>query len=74
MSRNELRQIVCQVYNSQGDAIEGERIIAQARVIGNKKTIPGTSTHRMQQTILKFNALCVIDKAFRIKNKQLKLK
>ena len=74
MSGNELRRIVSQVYKSRGVAIEGERIIAQARYIGNKKTIPGTSTHQMQQTILKVNAFCVIDKAFRIKDKHLKLK
>lgn len=74
MSRNKLRQIVSQVYKSRGDAIEGERIIAQSRDIGKKRIIPGTSTHQMQQTILKSNALCVIDKEFRIKDKHLKSK
>lgn len=74
MNRNELKQIASNIHSSKGDAIQGERIIAQAREIGRIRVVPGTSTHQMQQAVLKCNALCVIDREFRVKDKKLKLK
>lgn len=66
MTRKELKELVGQTYRQEGDAIAGERIIAQARKLVRQGVVAGTSSHKMQQVILKTNALCVIDKSFRI--------
>ena len=36
--------------------------------------VPGTSTHKMQEVVLKVNVLCVIDRPFRLSENPLKLK
>lgn len=66
MSRQELKGLVVNTYRNHGDALVGERIVAQARDMGKPYVVPGTSTHKMQEVILRRNALCVIDKPFQL--------
>ncbi len=47
----------------------GKRTVADKTQSGRAEAsggVPGTSTHQMQETILKRNVLCVIDRAFRV--------
>lgn len=74
MSRKELKDIAKATYKNVGDAIAGEQIIAQARNIGNKRVVPGTHTHQVQEIVLRSNVLCVIDQAFRLKGDGMRLK
>ncbi|MCK4344309.1 MAG: hypothetical protein KAX05_03415 [Bacteroidales bacterium] len=74
MKRKDLRKLANNIYRSTGDALAGERIIAQARSIGDVCIVSGTSSHRVQQTVLKKNALCVIDKEFRLSDTEMRLK
>ena len=66
MGRRELKDLAASIYRGEGDAIAGEQVIAQARNIGDVRVVPGTSTHRMQEVVLKSNVLCVIDRAFKL--------
>ena len=74
MGRRELRDLAVNVYRGRGDAIAGEQVIAQARGIGRPIVVPGTSTHQLQQVVLRVNVLCVIDRAFRLVEPAMKLK
>ena len=74
MGRRELKDLAVNTYRSQGDAIAGEQIIAQARRIGKPLLVAGTSAHRMQEVVLRVNALCVVDRSFRLAEHPLKLK
>jgi hypothetical protein len=74
MARRELRDLAANLYRGAADAIEGERIIAQARDIGKPIVVPGTSTHRIQQCVLTVNALCIIDRPFRLREPPLTLR
>lgn len=65
MKRNNLKDLAEAIHQQSGDALAGERVIAQARDIGKARTVPGTSTHKMQEIVLKKNVLCVIDRSFR---------
>ena len=67
MKRDELERLAVRKYRDPGDALAGERVIAQARKIRTVKSVPGTSAHRMQETILSTNVLCVLDREFRPK-------
>ena len=66
MNRKELKSMVVATHRKDGHAIAGERIISQARKIGKTCVVTGTSTHKLQECILKKNALCVIDRSFRL--------
>jgi len=55
------------IHHEIGHALAGEQIIAQARRIGRPTVLPGTSTHRIQEIVLRVNALCLIDRPFRLK-------
>ncbi len=66
MSRKVLESLATNTYRSAGDALKGEKVIAQSRDVYGPHVVPGTSTHQMQETILKRNVLCVIDRAFRV--------
>lgn len=68
MTRDELRQLADTIHRDSGDAIAGERVIAQARSIGKSKVVKGTSIHKMQETTLRTNVLCVLDRAFRTRD------
>ncbi len=74
MGRRELKNLAISVYRGQGDAIAGEQVIAQARSIGRPIVVPGTSTHRMREVVLRVNVLCVIDRSFRLVEPAMKLK
>ena len=74
MIRKKLNDMACNIRRSPGDAIAGEKVIAHARFIGNIRTVSGTSSHNMQETILKKNVLCVIDKEFRTVDREMRLK
>jgi hypothetical protein len=65
MDREQLRTLARATYRNFGDALAGERIIAQARKIEKVRVVRGSSSHRMQETLLKSNVLCVIDRSFR---------
>ena len=74
MARQKLRNLVSNAHRNRGDAIEGERVIAQARQIGKPLIVPGTSKHRIQEVVLRSNVLCVIDKSFQLKDGAMRLK
>ena len=74
MGRRELKHLVTNVYRGLGDAIAGEHVIAQARTVGKPMVVPGTSTHRVQEVVLKVNVLCVIDRPFRLIDPQMNLR
>jgi hypothetical protein len=74
MNRRDLKSFAACIHRGAGDALAGEQIIAQARDIGKVRVVPGTSTHNMQEVVLKSNALCVIDPPFKLKEGAMKLK
>jgi hypothetical protein len=67
MARKELKDLCGTVHRAAGDAIAGDSVIAQCRNTGKTRVTAGTSTHKIQETILRSNVLCVIDKAFRLR-------
>jgi hypothetical protein len=69
-----LKNLASSISRSVGDAVAGERVIAQARIIGKPIVLPGTSKHRIQQVTLKNNVLCVIDREFRKRQTKMRLK
>jgi hypothetical protein len=74
MERTKLNSLAKTVHRLDGDALEGERVIAQARKIGKTLVVPGTSTHKMQETTLRSNVLCVIDRPFRLREEPFRLR
>jgi hypothetical protein len=68
-----LKNLAKRIFREHGDALEAEKIIAQARFIGRTYVIPGSSRHQIQQLPLKGNVLCVIDKPFRVTEKGMHL-
>jgi len=74
VTRADLKDLARNTYRDAGDALAGEQIIAQARKISRTLVVAGTSTHQIQQVILRSNALCVIDRAFRLIERPLRLK
>jgi len=74
MDRKVLKKLANNIYRSEGDAITGERVIAQARSIGKSITVKGTSRHRIQQISLRNNVFCLIDRAFRIPERKMRMK
>ena len=67
LDEKKLKKMIGRLFDQEGDAIEGEQVIAQARKIGKTIVIPGTSNHKIQQITLKRNVLCVIDRSLRLK-------
>ncbi|HJT35115.1 MAG TPA: hypothetical protein VJ783_24015 [Pirellulales bacterium] len=61
------------VHRNDGDAIAGERVIAQGRKIGKMIVVAGTSTHKMQEVVLRSNVLCVLDRPFRLSEEPFQL-
>ena len=45
-----------------GDSIKGDKILVEARKISKIKVIVKSGRHKAQKTVLKGNALCVIDR------------
>jgi hypothetical protein len=74
MSRQELKSLVVNMYRNHGDALVGERIIAQAREVGKPYVVPGTSTHKIQELVMRRNALCVIDRPFQLTGGPMRIK
>lgn len=74
MPRRELNRLAANVHRNHGDALAGERIIAEARNIGKVLVVAGTSTHKMQEVTLRKNVLCVIDRPFNLVEPPLKLR
>lgn len=74
MERRKLKDLASNIHRDQGDALAAEQVIAQARYIGKPIVVPGTSAHRIQQVSLRGNVLCVIDKPFRLKGEEMRLK
>jgi len=72
--RDALRKKATKVHHLAGEAIAGERIIAEAREIGGPVVVPGSSVHRIQEIVLKRNALCVIDRPFEAVDKEMRLR
>lgn len=66
MSREALELLAQQIYREEGDAIAGERVVAQGRKIGRIRIVSGTSTHKMQEVTLRSNVLCVLDRPHRL--------
>lgn len=74
MNRKELKDFVVVRHTEVGHALAGELIIAQARDIGKTRVVPGTHTHQIQETVLRSNALCVIDRPFKLKDGGMRLR
>lgn len=74
MARQELKDLAVNIYRNRGDALQAERVIAQARNIGKPLVVPGTSSHRIQEVVLKVNAMCVIDRPFRLIESPMRIK
>ncbi len=74
MQRKDLKCLAINISRKYGDAIAGEKIIAQAREIDSAKVFHGTSTHQIQEIALRKNVLCVIDRPFRIRETPMKLR
>jgi hypothetical protein len=52
------------IYTKIGDTIKGDKILAEARKISKVKVITKSGRHKAQKTVLRDNAICVIDKEF----------
>ena len=52
-------------HREEGDAIEGDLIVGEARKIGKPRVVIGTARHRTQQIVLQENAFCIIKKKLR---------
>jgi hypothetical protein len=74
MGRQQLKSLAVNTYCNHGDALEGEQVIAQARKVGKTRVVSGTSTHQIQETILRRNVLCVIDRPFRLAGGPMRIK
>ena len=53
------------VYTDVGDTIKGDKIIVEARKIDKIKVIAKSGRRKAQSTVLRDNAVCVIDKRIR---------
>jgi hypothetical protein len=73
MTRRELEKTARHVYRAAGDAVAGEQVIAQARQVGRAYVVPGTSSHRISQLVLRSNVICVLDQPFRLTERALRL-
>jgi hypothetical protein len=74
VSRKDLKSLVGNTYRNHGDALVGEQVVAQARDVGKVRVVPGTSTHKMQELILRRNVLCVIDRPFQLAGGPMRIK
>jgi hypothetical protein len=50
------------VYTKKGDILKGNIIRAEARKIAKTKVITKSGRHKAQKTVLRDNAICVIDR------------
>ena len=50
------------IYTKAGDTIKGDKILVEARKISKIKVISKSGRHKAQKTVLRDNAICVIDK------------
>ena len=57
-----LKQRAGNIYSKPGDAIQGEKITAQARRIHRMTVSAGTSTHQIQNVKLEGSVFCIIDR------------
>lgn len=72
MSRKALETLITDTFRNEGNALRGDKIIAQARDVLGPRVVGRTSTHNLQEIILKRNVLCVIDRAFRVSGPAMK--
>jgi hypothetical protein len=49
------------VYYERGDALRADRIAVQARDIDRIRVVEGSGSHRVQSTILRDSAFCIIE-------------
>lgn len=68
--RRDLRARCTVIHRKRGDALAGEQIIVQARHIGVPTVLPGASSQKVQETVLRVNALCMVDRPFKLKEPQ----
>lgn len=68
--RRDLRSHCTVIHQKAGHALAGEQIIAQARHIGISTVLPGTATHKVHEIVLRVNALCLLDRSFKLKEGQ----
>jgi hypothetical protein len=74
VSRKELKSLAANIYRNHGDALEGEQVIAQARDVGKVRVVAGTSTHKIQETVLRRNVFCIIDRPFKLAGGAMQIK
>jgi len=55
----------CRIYKECGDALEAERIAAQAKKVVRKPITRGSGAHNIQPLALTSYAFCVIEKPLR---------
>ena len=56
------------IYTKVGDTIKGDKILVESRKIAKIQVIHKTGRHKAQKTVLKDNAICIIDQEMRIIN------
>jgi len=74
LKRDDLKSLATKVHRDPGDALVGERVIIQARKFGDIHVTHGTSTHKIQEVCAERNVMCVLDRAFRTKEPELRIK
>ena len=62
MKQKNLKAKARKIYHDPGDAIRGERVIAQYRTIHQSKLVHGTSAHKLTQAKLVGSVFCIIDR------------
>ena len=62
MRQKELKRTAGNVYSKLGDAIQGEKVTAQARKVYRSSVTAGTSTHQIHQLRLEGSVFCIIDR------------
>jgi hypothetical protein len=74
LERKQLKKLAVNINRNHGDALQGEKVIAQAREVSKCIVVPGTASHRIQEVSLRSNVLCVIDRAFVLKEREMRIK
>ena len=62
MKQKDLKHSAGNIYSRPGDAIQGEKVTAQARKIHRTAVSAGTSTHQINNVKLEGSVFCIIDK------------
>lgn len=62
MKQKDLKKGANRILTKAGDAIRGEKVVAQYRRMNRPVVLSGSSTHQIQQTKLEGTVYCVIER------------